>query len=52
MRQEDVNPIVVETKSRLLDFGPNGALSDIDGNMVIAGERAIPAPDTTARKEH
>ena len=30
----------VETKSRFLNFGPNGALSDIDGNMVIAGERA------------
>jgi hypothetical protein len=30
----------VETNSRLLNFGPNGALSDIDGNMVIAGERA------------
>ena len=28
----------VETNSRLLNFGPNGALSDIDGNMVIAGE--------------
>jgi hypothetical protein len=34
----------VETKSRFLNFGPNGALSDIDGNMVIG--------DTTARKEH
>ena len=43
----------VETSSRLLNFGPNGALSDIDGNMVIAGENsAIAAPDTTARKEH
>jgi hypothetical protein len=30
----------VETNSRLLKFGPNGALSDIDGNMVIAGESA------------
>jgi hypothetical protein len=27
----------VETTSRLLNFGPNGALSDIDGRMVIAG---------------
>jgi hypothetical protein len=27
----------VETNSRLLNFGPNGALSDIDGRMVIAG---------------
>jgi len=42
----------VETNSRLLNFGPNGALSDIDGNMVIAGERALAAPDTMARKEH
>jgi hypothetical protein len=25
----------VETKSRLLDFGPNRSLSDIDGNMTI-----------------
>ena len=25
----------VETSSRLLDFGPNHSLSDIDGNMVI-----------------
>jgi hypothetical protein len=25
----------VETNSRLLDFGPNHSLSDIDGNMVI-----------------
>jgi len=31
----------------------HGALSDIDGNMVIAGEKsAIAAPDTMARKEH
>ena len=30
----------VETNSRFLNFGPNGALSDIDGNMVIAGESA------------
>ena len=29
----------VETKSRFLNHGPNGALSDIDGNMVIAGEK-------------
>jgi len=28
----------VETSSRLLDFGPNGSLSDIDGNMVIDGK--------------
>ena len=28
----------VETKSRLLDFGPNRSLSDIDGNMVIDGK--------------
>jgi hypothetical protein len=28
----------VETRSRFLNFGPNGALSDIDGNMVIGGE--------------
>ncbi len=27
----------VETSSRLLNFGPNGSLSDIDGRMVIAG---------------
>jgi hypothetical protein len=25
----------VETNSRLLNFGPNHSLSDIDGNMVI-----------------
>ncbi len=25
----------VETSSRLLDFGPYGTLSDIDGNMII-----------------
>jgi hypothetical protein len=42
----------VETKSRLLNFGPNGALSDIDGNMVIGGKGATVAPDTTAKKEH
>jgi hypothetical protein len=43
----------VETKSRLLNFGTNGALSDIDGNMVIGGEKSsIAAPDTTARKEN
>jgi hypothetical protein len=41
----------VETKSRLLNFGPNGALSDIDGNMVIGGEGAPAEPDTTAKKE-
>ena len=28
----------VETKSRLLDFGPNRSLSDIDGNMIIDGK--------------
>jgi hypothetical protein len=28
----------VETNSRLLNFGPNGSLSDIDGNMVIGQE--------------
>jgi hypothetical protein len=27
----------VETSSRLLNFGPNGSLSDIDGRMVITG---------------
>jgi hypothetical protein len=27
----------VETSSRLLNFGPNHSLSDIDGNMVIDG---------------
>jgi hypothetical protein len=42
----------VETKSRLLNHGPNGALSDIDGNMVIGGASAIAAPDTTTSKEH
>jgi hypothetical protein len=42
----------VETKSRLLNFGPNGALSEIDGNMVIAGEAAKAVPDTIATKEH
>jgi hypothetical protein len=41
----------VETNSRLLNFGPNGALSDIDGNMVIGGaESATAAPDTMTRK--
>jgi hypothetical protein len=25
----------IETSSRLLDFGPNHSLSDIDGNMII-----------------
>ena len=28
----------VETRSRLLDFGPNRSLSDIDGNMIIDGK--------------
>ena len=28
----------VETRSRLLNFGPNGSLSDIDGNMTIDGK--------------
>jgi hypothetical protein len=28
----------VETTSRVLDFGPYGSLSDIDGNMVIDGK--------------
>jgi hypothetical protein len=28
----------VETSSRLLDFGPNRSLSDIDGNMTIDGK--------------
>ena len=28
----------IETSSRLLDFGPNGSLSDIDGNMIIDGK--------------
>jgi len=28
----------VETSSRLLNFGPNRTLSDIDGNMSIAGK--------------
>jgi hypothetical protein len=43
----------VETKSRLLNHGPNGALSDIDGNMVIGGEKSSKAaPDTTAKKEN
>jgi hypothetical protein len=28
----------VETISRLLNFGPNGSLSDIDGNMTIDGQ--------------
>jgi hypothetical protein len=27
----------VETSSRLLNFGPNHSLSDIDGNMIIDG---------------
>ncbi len=28
----------VETISRLLNFGPNRSLSDIDGNMTIDGK--------------
>jgi hypothetical protein len=28
----------IETRSRLLNFGPNGSLSDIDGNMIIDGK--------------
>jgi hypothetical protein len=28
----------VETSSRLLNFGPNHSLSDIDGNMIIGGK--------------
>ena len=28
----------VETSSRLLNFGPNNSLSDIDGNMIIDGK--------------
>jgi hypothetical protein len=28
----------VETSSRLLNFGPNRSLSDIDGNMIIDGK--------------
>ena len=28
----------VETSSRLLNFGPNRSLSDIDGNMIIEGK--------------
>ena len=28
----------VETSSRLLNFGPNHSLSDIDGNMTIGGQ--------------
>ena len=28
----------VETRSRLLNFGPNHSLSDIDGNMTIDGK--------------
>jgi hypothetical protein len=43
----------VETKSRLLNHGPNGALSDIDGNMVIGEkERDSGAADTTTTKEN
>jgi hypothetical protein len=41
----------VETKSRLLNHGPNGALSDIDGNMVIGGKGATAVPDTAAGKK-
>jgi hypothetical protein len=42
----------VETKSRLLNHGPNGSLSDIDGNMVIGGQQAdSSAADTAAGKE-
>lgn len=28
----------IETSSRLLNFGPNSSLSDIDGNMIIDGK--------------
>jgi hypothetical protein len=28
----------IETSSRLLNFGPNRSLSDIDGNMIIHGK--------------
>ena len=28
----------VETSSRVLDFGPNRSLSDVDGNMIIDGK--------------
>jgi hypothetical protein len=28
----------IETSSRLLNFGPNRSLSDIDGNMIIDGK--------------
>ena len=28
----------IETSSRLLNFGPNRSLSDIDGNMIIDGQ--------------
>jgi hypothetical protein len=28
----------IETSSRLLNFGPNHSLSDIDGNMIIDGK--------------
>jgi hypothetical protein len=43
----------VETNSRFLNFGPNGALSDIDGNMIIAGSTsATTTPDSTAGMEH
>jgi hypothetical protein len=49
----------VETRSRLLDFGPNGSLSDIDGNMTIDGKRgsrsgepASDAPRLNRRREY
>ena len=39
----------VETSSRLLNFGPNHSLSDIDGNMTIGGKEfpylGTPRPD-------
>ena len=31
----------VETRSRLLNFGPNRSLSDIDGNMTIDGKSEV-----------
>jgi hypothetical protein len=31
----------VETRSRLLNFGPNRSLSDIDGNMIIDGGNRV-----------
>jgi hypothetical protein len=43
----------VETKSRLLNFGQHGSLSDIDGNMVIGGAKSeMGTSDTTLKKEH